>query len=279
MLGIVLLAGIAMGAFIYKVKYGFPIYESTPPVLPAEIKDFSVLVFSKTNGFPHSEAIAASKTAFRQMGDKNNWTVFITDNGAAFNDAYLSKFDVVIWNNATGRNLNDEQRESFKNYIEGGGSFVGIHGAGDESHHWPWYEKNLIGADFSHHSISPQFQEATLHRECPDGFSTCNNYPEKWVRTDEWYVFLNNPRENGARVLYTADESTFETSGNIKYLVSDKDFGMGDDHPIVWYNCVGQGKAFYSALGHAGVAFEEQNYLRLLEDAIQWAGDKSVGCE
>ena len=278
-LGVVLLLSIGMGVFIYKVKYGFPIFESTAPELPAEMKDFSVLVFSKTNAFRHGEAIEASLPAFRQMGERNNWTVFTTDNGAVHNPEQLAKFDVVIWNNVTGKVLKPEQREHFKNYIESGGSFVGIHGAGDDSHQWDWYQKELIGAKFSHHSIDPHIQEGSMHRECPEGFSSCANHPATWQWSDEWYVFLESPRAKGAKVLYTVDESTITTSGNIKYLVSDKDFGMGDDHPMVWYNCVGQGKAFYSAMGHGGFAFEETQYIALLEDAIKWAGNKSIPCE
>ena len=277
--GIILLLALAMGVFIYKVKHGFPIYESTPPELPTDIKDYAVLVFSKTNAFRHGEAINAALPAFRQMGERNNWTVFTTDNAAVFNADQLSNFDVVIWNNATGRNLKDEQRAAFKKYIEDGGGFVGIHGAGDASHRWEWYEKNLIAANFSHHSISPHIQEGTLNKECPEGFPTCENYPSSWTRSDEWYVFLNNPRTNGARVIYTLDESNLSMSGNIKFMVSDKDFGMGEDHPIIWYNCVGQGKAFYSALGHTGASFSEPEYLKILEDAIRWAGNKNIICQ
>ena len=69
-------------------------------------------------------------------------------NGAVFNPEQLAKFDVVIWNNSTGRVLTDEQRAAFKAYIENGGGYVGIHGAGDHSHHWDWYEDELVGARF-----------------------------------------------------------------------------------------------------------------------------------
>ena len=278
--GLVLLFAIAFGAFIYKVKYGFPIYEKTPPELSLNADDFTVLVFSKTNGFPHSGAISEAKQAFQSLGEANGWSVVISDNGAVFNDDQLPLFDVVIWSNATGRNLTDTQRASFKNYMESGGSFIGIHGAGDASHHWPWYEQTLIGANFTHHTMNPQFQEATMTRECSNSFTGCAALPEPWVREEEWYVFTNNPREGGANVIYTVDENTFDPNGNIKFMASDKNFGMGDDHPIVWYRCLSNGgKAFYSALGHSGEYFKETNHLLLLESAIEWAGDKNIVCQ
>lgn len=271
---------IAFGAFIYKVKYGFPIYEKTPPELSLNAGDFTVLVFSKTSGFPHSGAISEAKQAFASLGEANGWSVVISDNGAAFNDNQLPLFDVVIWNNATGRNLTDTQRASFKKYMESGGSFIGIHGAGDASHHWPWYEQTLIGANFTHHTMNPQFQEATMNRECSSSFTDCTKLPEPWIREEEWYVFTNNPRDGGANVIDTVDENTFDPNGNIRFMASDKNFGMGNDHPIVWYRCLSNGgKAFYSALGHAGEYFTEPNHLLLLESAIKWAGDKGVSCQ
>jgi hypothetical protein len=85
-------------------------------------------------------------------------------------------------------------------------------------------------------------------------------------------MFYNNPRESNCRVLYTVDETHMTPGGSIPLLASGKDWGMGQDHPIVWYRHIGQGRALYSALGHQGSAFEEPEYLRLLENAIRWTG-------
>ncbi|MFY0686805.1 MAG: ThuA domain-containing protein [Cyclobacteriaceae bacterium] len=271
--GLIVLIGFMMGIFIYKVQYGLPFYDSKPPTLSLNQADFNVLVFSKTNGFRHAEAIEQSKITFEKMGVDNDWNVVISDNGAIFNDEQLSYMDVVIWNNTTGRNLTDDQRLSFRRYMESGGGYIGTHGSGDFSHHWPWYEQTLIGANFTHHTMNPQFQTATMQRACDSTFYGCDDLTSTWIREEEWYVFSNNPRENGANVIYTVDENTFDPNGNVRFLLTDKDFGMGDDHPIVWYNCLdGGGKSFYSALGHSGAAFEEPNHLLLLKNAIKWVG-------
>lgn len=280
LLGLFLLAVIGIGGFIYRVQYGLPFFDSDPPTLPTEMKDFSVLLFSKTNGFPHTEAITAAKPAFAKMSQKNGWTLFTTDNAAVFNKEQLAKFDVVIWSNATGKNLTDAQRVAFKSYMESGGSFVGIHGTGDASHHWDWYYENLIGANFSHHPLSPQIQAANINLEC-DSTSNfpCIGLPSTTNRSDEWYVFFDNPRKNGFTVLYTLDETGLAMSGNLPVLVKDKDFGMGEDHPIVWYKCLPNGgRTFYSAMGHTGSSFEESAHLELLERAIKWAGKLAGTC-
>lgn len=277
-LGFILISFIGIGIFVYKVKFGLPFYDKERPTLPAEMEGFSVLLFSKTNGFPHSEAIANAIPAFEAMAKQNNWSLLTTNNAAIFNKEQLVKFDVVIWSNATGRNLTDEQREAFREYMENGGGFLGIHGTGDDSHHWDWYYETLIGAHFSHHPLDPQIQAANLNLECDSTSSyPCLNLPSTFKRSDEWYVFYDNPRTRGYNILYTLDEQGLEMSGNIKYLVSDKDFGMGSDHPIVWYKCLPNGgRTFYSAMGHTGASFQEKVHLEILEKGIQWAG-KLVG--
>jgi len=272
-LTVVLLAALAMATFIYKVKYGFPIYETEAPTLPQFSKNFAVLLFSKTNGFRHGEAIEASLPAFEKMARDNDWDLFSVDNGAVFSKDYLSKFDVVIWNNVSGRVLNPEQRKDFKDYIESGGGFVGIHAAGDDSHHWDWYTEKLLGAKFSHHSLDPHLQEGQLYLEADTNHRELSNkLPLKWTHTDEWYVFFNSPRENGKQILYRLDEDNLQMSGNMGFFVKDKDWGMGKDDPIIWSGTVGKGRSIYSALGHTPENFQETVNLQFLKNAILWAG-------
>ncbi len=276
----ILLASIGLGLFMYKAKYGFPFYDSTPPELPELMNEFSVLVFTKTNGFPHTEAIEASIPVFEEIGKQNGWTIFSTDNGAVFNSEELSKFDVVVWNNATGRNLKEEQRKAFEAYMNNGGGYLGIHGAGDDSHHWPWYYETLIGAQFSHHPIDKQIQQGSLALECEASLGyPCSELPKGPKHADEWYVFFDNPRANGFTPLYTLDETGLSMNGNLGFLVKDKDFGMGKDHPIAWYKCLPKGgRTFYSAMGHNGNAFQDQFTKNILETSMKWAGKLTDSC-
>lgn len=274
----ILLLFIAVSLMIYKVKYGFPLYDKTPPSLHLEKEEITVLLYTKANGFVHEEGIAAGKIMFQKIADKKGWKLIISDNGAVFNQEQLPFFDVVIWNNVTGRTLNKKQRAHFKKYMEEGGNFIGIHGAGDDSHHWPWYYEQLVGAHFSHHSMNPQLQLGTMTRECNSDFQSCENLPEKWSLEEEWYVFFDNPRTRKAQVVYTVDESNLITNGNVPYLVSDKNFGMGD-HPVLWYQCLSRGgKAFYSALGHGAPTFEHATFQQLMENILAWAVNPNSVC-
>lgn len=273
-IGLALLLFIAGGLFIYKARYGFNSYETDIPELPTNLTGKTVLLFSKTNGFRHGEAIEASMPAFQKMAQDNGWALYVTDEGGVFNTEQLQKFDVVIWNNTSGKVLNDEQREAFKKYLEGGGGYVGIHASGDNSHQWDWYENEVIGARFSHHPLDPQFQNADMQLD-DDHPTLTNGLPNTWNHNEEWYMFFDSPRKKGCKVIYTMDDTTINPSGNMKFLASDKDWGMGKDHPTVWYHTVGQGRVFYSSLGHQGSAFQEPQHLQLLENAVRWAGDFS----
>jgi hypothetical protein len=136
---------------------GLKVYEATPPTLPSDIKHPAILVFSKTNGFRHEEAIPAANSLFASMAKENGWSHYQTENGATFSRDILSRFDAVVFNNVSGDVFKPEQRAALKAFIENGGGFVGIHGAGgDPSYAWDWYVNDLIGAQFIGHPMNPQ---------------------------------------------------------------------------------------------------------------------------
>jgi uncharacterized protein len=270
LLVLIILAAGALSLFIYKVTNGFPVfYETEVPVIDFPENRTRVLLFSKSTAFRHSESIEAGKSAFRELAKKNNWFLYDTEEGGVFNARQLPMFDVVLFNNSTGRVLNDEQQRALEDYVEKGGHLIGIHGAGDNSHHWDWYVQNLTGVEFSHHSLNPQFQETNVMLNPVPDSVLVQNLPATWTHTDEWYVFFENPRTKGFNVLYTIDGEKINPSGNLLWLRS-KNFGMGKDHPVAWYRTVGAGRTFYSSLGHDARAWQQEAFIRMLENAVNW---------
>lgn len=254
--------------FIYKVKNGFPVsYETEIPIIQFPEGKRNVLLFSKATGFRHGASIDAGKDVFASLAKKNDWFLYTTDEGGAFNAEQLAKFDAVIFNNSTGRVLNDEQQRSLETYVEQGGNLVGIHGAGDDSHHWDWYINNLLGSEFSHHPLDPQLQEAVIAlNPVPDSVIRAG-LPATWTHTDEWYVFYENPRAKGFSILFTIDGERIRPSGNMLWM-RDKDFGMGKDHPVAWYRTVGKGRTFYTSMGHDAGAWKQEAFVRMLENFV-----------
>jgi hypothetical protein len=181
----VLAASAGCGA--WRVFFPSHAHETVPPELPESLPAPAVLIFSKTNGFRHEEAIPAGLALFEEVAARRGWSLFHTENGATFSPEILSRFAVAVWHNASGDTLNEEQRAAFKDWLEQGGGFVGIHGAGgDPSYDWSWYVEELIGAQFIGHIMGPQFQDATLVIEDADHPVTAS-LPERFTHNEEWY--------------------------------------------------------------------------------------------
>ncbi|MDX2304472.1 MAG: ThuA domain-containing protein [Microscillaceae bacterium] len=268
-LSLVFLAVLFVAGFIYKVTYGFPVYYETkaPKIDFPEGRIKKVLLFSKVTGYNHGESIKAAKKVFADLAKKNAWFLYESEEGGVFNPEQLAKFNTVIFNNCTGRLLNKTQQKALEVYIQQGGSFIGIHGAGDNSHHWDWYEQELIGVRFSHHPIKQQFQEAIITRNpLPDSL-LLQRLPETWTHTDEWYVFYENPRDKGFQVIYAIDGEKIEPNGNLLWITS-KNFGMGKDHPVAWYRAVGKGRTFYTSIGHDARSWQQKPFVQMFENAI-----------
>ena len=241
-------------------------YDVVPPEIDIPPGAPRVLLFEKMTGFRDGPSVEAAAEAFRSMADRNGWALVSTDRGAVMTPSILEKFDVVIWNNVSGDVLTLTQREAFKNYIENGGGFVAVHGSGgDPIYFWDWYVDELIGARFIGHSFNPQFQDGRISKlATATGIGA--QLPENWTMNDEWYSFATNPRDHGATVIATLDESSYSPIGR-----GGEDLRMGDEHPIAWSRCVVNGSAFYSAIGHRPQTYSDPNYVAMLEDAILWA--------
>lgn len=214
------------------------------------MKDPTVLVFSKTQSFTHS-SIPAGNEALIKLGHQNGFEVDTTQNASAFSDENLENYAAVIFLNTTGDILNQTQQAAFKRFIQDGGGFVGIHGAADTQHNWQWYGE-LVGAYFNDH---PQIQEADLVIQNASHPATIM-LPEKWTKVDEWYNFKDFKK--GIQVLITIDETTYQGGGN------------GEWHPMSWFREYDGGRSFYTGLGHGQETYENPLFLQHLLGGISY---------
>jgi uncharacterized protein len=246
-------------------------YDDDRPVIAKSSSKLRVLLFEKMTGFRDTPSVMAANAAFKAMAERNDWALTVTEKGGAMHPSILKNVDAVIWNNVSGDVLTLTQRKAFQRYIESGGGFVGIHGsAGDPVYFWDWYPDTLIGARFIGHPSDPQFQDARVNIEAsPSGIGAGLN--GGWTMKDEWYSFEKSARLNGAQVVATLDEKTY-VPGKTRF--GGPPLEMGADHPIAWTRCVGKGRSFYSAIGHMPETYSNANHVKMLEQAIVWAGTK-----
>ncbi|MFD9539461.1 ThuA domain-containing protein [Streptomyces sp. NPDC060022] len=226
----------------------------------AAAEPYQVLVFSKTAGFRH-DSIPAGITGIQQLGTANDFTVTATEDAGAFTPQNLAGYAAVVFLSTTGDVLDTAQQDALKGYVDGGGGFVGIHAAADTEYGWPEYE-HLVGAWFKSH---PAIQQADLTTEDHAHPATAH-LDDTWTRTDEWYNYRTNPRDD-VHVLQSLDESSY--SGG----------EMSGDHPITWCHPQEQGRSFYTGLGHTAESYSDPAFRQLLLGGIQYAaGAVSADC-
>lgn len=225
-------------------------------VLNVEAAPKRVLVVSTTAGFRHSsievgnaviEQLAKDSTAFtvdivnvnpsgpefRGPDGKPDAAKIREANRAALADKMspegLKQYDGIIFNNTTG-DLPLPDREAFLAWIKSGKGFVGMHAATDTFHGFPPFIE-MIGGEFKTHGPQVEVDIINQDQECP----ACRHLGKNWVVFDEIYQFKNFDRTK-VHGLLTLDKHP-----------NDKTPG---DYPIAWIKEYGQGRVFYTALGH-----------------------------
>ena len=235
-----------------------------PPRAAQPDARFRAWVFSKVTNYYH-ESIPAGAAAIQRLGREHGFDVVVSDDPVAFSDEGLASFDIVVFNNTnstpkSGALLDAGQRVAFQRYIRAGGAFVGIHSASGTERDWDWYGA-LVGAFFKRH---PEIQEVAVEVEDARHPST-RGLPRRWIRVEEPYDFLVNPRER-VHVLASYNPESYE--GHT----------MGPDHPIAWCHEFEGGRSWYTGMGHSPSAFtEEPLFLEHLRGGIEWAAGAAAG--
>lgn len=215
-------------------------------------KQKKVLVFSKTAGFRHKDAIPAGKKAIPELGKNNKFLVDTTENADVFTAENLKQYSAVIFLCTTGNVLNDQQQQAFEQFIKNGGGYVGLHSAADTEYDWPWFGA-LNGAYFKSH---PKQQEAIFNIVDGNNIATAH-LPKVWKRFDELYNFKWIGTD--LNILITIDENSYTGGAN------------GEHHPMAWYHEFDGGRGFYTALGHDNKSFEDPLYLQHILGGIKYA--------
>ena len=237
-------------------------------VQEADAPRFDVLVFSRTTGFRHTDAIEAGRAQISAMGEAGNYNVDLSEDATLFTDAGLRPYEVVVFLNTDGEGiLSGAQRNAFERWTQRGGGIVSIHADANADRNWAWKGDMMGGAWF----LQPpgpagavpagdgqrRRHRASGHEDLP---------APNWVREDEWYNFTAEP-EN-VHVLLKLDENTYDEQDGSP---------AADDHPIAWCSNYDGGRHFYTALGHMGSYWQEPDYQDHIRGAIEWASGEAEG--
>lgn len=237
------------------------------PLLPAGAagprRPHRVLVFSRTTGFRHA-SIEVGVETIRQLGAEHGFAVVHTEDQREIRARRLRRFTAVVFLNTTGNVLDDRGRGDLRDFVLSGGGWVGVHSAADTEYDWGFYTRLLARGRFLCHPVQ---QPGVVVREDADHIAT-RHLPRRWqVPLEEFYSFTDNPRPR-ARVLLSIDESTYQQDPNTSQLPSEEQpfpppegvTGVMGDHPMSWQRRVGDGVAWYTALGHEIGMYVDPDY-------------------
>jgi len=180
----------------------------------------------------------------------------------------LKQFDAVYLNNTVGR-PNDifrpEAREAFAAFIRNGGGLVANHGSSVAASKWPEFTV-ILGAT------------GAAHREADEKIWVKLDDPMHPVNAafggsgfefqDEIFRFLPPSPRTKVHVLFSIDvPRTDMNQGRCTSSCESED----GEYPLSWVHRYGNGRVFYSALGHNAYVFWDSRFLKYFLAGIQFA--------
>jgi type 1 glutamine amidotransferase len=221
-----------------------------------------VLLYSRTAGPRHANlgpalapglnppltAANVAQNAIVRLGQQNGFTTDWTEDVAQLSSpSRLFDYNVVIFLSTTRDTLDDAAQTSLRQYIRGGGGFVGLHNAFGTEYNWQWYEGLLGNANYYDHG---PYQPGTIRTVDRRDVST-KDLPSRWAFADEWYNLVPFPSD--VRVLAEVDETSLARGvrGSMGHP------GHGEHHPVAWCQYYDGGRSWVTTLGHDAAAFAD----------------------
>jgi len=244
-----------------------------------------VLVFAVTNGFRH-QSIPTGQLMMRLMGEKTGaFEAVVSDDLANFEPDALATFDVVCFLNTTGNPFLPNKKElekmddtaraaagereqrlkaSLMTWIRGGGGFVGIHSATDTFYEWEEYGQMMNGY-FDGHPWNADTAVSVKVEPGQEEHPLAAMFEGQNLDITEEIYQLKAPYDSSkVRMLMRLDteRSPMDRRG-IKR--TDGDFGVS------WARTWGEGRVFYTSLGHNHDIYWHPEIVRHYLAGIQWA--------
>ncbi len=217
-----------------------------------------VLYITYTAGFRHA-SIAASQQALLDIASRSNRQLEVvpSEDLSLISADHLKSFDALFFFTSGELPLSDQQKADMLQFVREGKGFGGAHSATDTLYTWPDYG-DLIGAYFDGH---PWTQTVSIDVEDPDHPSMRALAPSFRIQ-DEIYQFRNFSRDR-VRVLMTLDTGSVDMNAP-GINRTDGDFALA------WCSNYGNGRVFYTALGHFDETWQDPRIQNMLSNALLW---------
>jgi type 1 glutamine amidotransferase len=154
------------------------------------------------------------------------------------------------------------QKTALLNFVHSGRGFIGVHSATDTFYTWPDY-LDLVGGYFNGH---PWHQAVTI--EAVDPGDPLVAFLGSFSQFEDEIYQISDFDYRRSHVLLRLDPSSVDLG---KTGVHQRFYGW----PLAWKRSYGQGRVFYTALGHEASVWRDPRYQRVLTNAILWSMGKS----
>lgn len=239
---------------------------------PAQVK---ILFMSKSQGFEHSPVAekdgkpsVAAKVLTDLGAQHGGAQVTATKNGSAINAENLKNYQLVIFysqgdltqpSKDGGDNMGPDGVKDLLDWISAGGAVMGFHSASDTFH--PTSEEGspflkMMGAEFETHGAQFKGNLKVVDTQHP----AMANYPPEYMINEEWYLFKDF-NKNSMHILAVMDPGE-EGAKQEKYKIAP--------YPVIWCSQYGNGKVFFSALGHNDEMWLNEDFQKTIVDAADW---------
>ena len=188
------------------------------------------------------------------------------DAGILLTDA-MATFDAIVFNTRRERDMTlaEAERVALTRFVGGGRGFVCLHISSCRPESWPDYHDVTGGGWITGTSCHPPYGQFTVDvtnsgHPCAEGISD-------FVTNDEMYIRLESRPGNDVFLTAELEEGTHVFSGKPMLMA-------GGTYPMAWTRAYGNGRVFYTALGHNGLSFQTPGFQRLVLNGVSWATDK-----
>ncbi|MDP3070305.1 MAG: ThuA domain-containing protein [Opitutaceae bacterium] len=250
-----------------------------------------VLFFTKSSGFEHDviktldgPRYGAAFRVLRELGAQHNIEFVFSKDGSLFSKDYLAQFDAFFFatsgdltlaknNPAQGDGnppMTPAGKQALLDAIAGGKGFVGTHNASDTFHapgnqdHGPARNEpdgantdpygKMLGASFIKHDAQQPARMIIADAKFP-GMAAV---PADFVLHEEWYSLKNFAPD--LHVLMVQDTSTMTGPSYAR-----------PNYPATWVRLHGQGRVFYTNMGHRDDVWANPIFQSVLMGGLNWA--------